>query len=438
MADTRPTARSVLPRPATIFGAALLAVLAWSALFALARAAPILALAFLAALLGSVFALAIRHLSPPLPRALATFLVLGAVIGLVLGTAWLALPTVLAQGRDLLARLPEILEAAIAAVRKPFASRGLAGEGPGALTAAIRGELTHRLTAALGSALPLAQAAVTGLFGVFATLTVAGFLAYRPDVYVDGFLRLVPPRRRPDFALFVARLGALVQQWMLGALISMTVVGVLTAIGLRAIGVGPWFALATVMFFAEFVPYLGPIFAGLAAGTVALADSPEKAVWVAALYVGVQQLESNLVTPLVMKRVVQLQPALLLVWQLGLGVLFGFPGVIVATPLLACVQLAVQHFYLEPREALAERPPPAGPGQGNGSGTTSGPSSGSPTPRPFGSSGSSPGASGSTGSSGRGGAPGAGGGANTPAGLSGGGPTTSTRDARASPPPVES
>lgn len=379
MALSRPSVRLPVPRPTTVFGAAALAVLAWASLLALARAAPILALSFLAALFGSLLSLAIRRISPPLPRALATLLVLGMALGIVAAAGWLALPTVIAQGRELLAQLPSILDAALAALRSLFAGRGL-GEEPSALAAELRSDLAHRLASALGSAVPFASAALATVFGSFATITVAGFLAYRPDIYVDGFLRLVPPRHRPSFAVFVSRLGALVQRWILGALISMTAVGVLTAAGLWLLGIGPWFALAAFTFFAEFVPYLGPVISGVAAGTVALAKSPELALWVALLYVAVQQLESNLITPLVMKRVVRLQPALLLVWQLVLGVLFGLPGVIVATPLLACVQLAVQHFYLEPREARGQTPPPEGPGHGSGSGTTSGEAGGTSGP----------------------------------------------------------
>jgi predicted PurR-regulated permease PerM len=442
LAHSRATVRLPRLRPATVFGAAALAVLAWAALATLARAAPILALAFLGALLGSVFALAIRALSPPLPRALATWLVLAVALGLLVGTAVLVLPTVLRQGRELLAGLPATLDQAMAALRRLFASRST-GDQPGLLAAALRDELAHRLTAALGSAIPLASAALAAMFGVFATVTVAGFLAYRPDVYVDGFLRLLPARQRPAFAAFVPRLGTLVQRWMLGALISMTVVGLLTGIGLWALDVEAWFALATLMFFAEFVPYLGPIGSGIAACTVALAESPEKAIWVAVLYTAVQQLEGNLVTPLVMKRVVRLQPALLLIWQLGLGVLFGLVGVLVATPLLVCVHLAVRHFYLEPREA-AGRPPPPG-SQGRGFGTTSGPSGDVSGPSGDVSGLSAGGAAGSDLRSG--GGPGTSGGASrpsgpsgsgvgeTPLGFTGRGPSSSTRDASNRPAP---
>jgi predicted PurR-regulated permease PerM len=412
LAPSRSTIRLPPGWPARLFGAAILAVLAYAALSALGRAAPVLALAFLASLLGSVLALAIRSLSPPLPRALATVVVLVAVLGIVGGVAWMALPRLVEQGRDLLSRLPAILDGALAALRQPFAGRGLAGEGPGTLAAELRTELTHRLTAVLGSAIPVARTAVTLVFGAFATLTIAAFLAYRPDVYIGGFLRLVPPRRREDFASFIARLTVLVQRWMLGALISMTFVAVATGLGLRALGIGPWFALATLAFFAEFVPYLGPLFSGVVAGTVALAQSPKQALWVALLFLGVQQLESNLVTPLVMKRVVRLQPALLLVWQFVLGALFGLPGVIVATPLLACVQLAVQHFYLEPRDGS---PPGGNPGSGAGPRAGSSGVSGS-----AGASGESAGASGPRGS---------GGGSNRPAGLGGGGPAASIREA---------
>ncbi len=103
------------------------------------------------------------------------------------------------------------------------------------------------------------------------------------------------------------------------------------------------------MFFGEFVPYIGPVLAAIPGLAVALTDSPRTALYALIVYVTVQQLENHLLVPYVMKKAVKLQPALLIGWQLLVASTFGLAGVIVATPLLAVLQIAVDHFYVEPK-----------------------------------------------------------------------------------------
>ena len=86
---------------------------------------------------------------------------------------------------------------------------------------------------------------------------------------------------------------------------------------------------------------------------LAFIDSPITAVYVLGLYVGVQLLESNVVTPFIERETVELPPALTIVFQLALGVLVGGLGVVLATPLLAAAVVAVQMLYIE--DVLGDR-----------------------------------------------------------------------------------
>jgi predicted PurR-regulated permease PerM len=78
-------------------------------------------------------------------------------------------------------------------------------------------------------------------------------------------------------------------------------------------------------------------------------------LYAALVYAGVHVAEAYLVSPLVMRRAVELRPALLLFWQLFMAAIFGLPGVIVATPLLACAKIAAGYLYVEQR--LGKRDP---------------------------------------------------------------------------------
>jgi predicted PurR-regulated permease PerM len=185
-------------------------------------------------------------------------------------------------------------------------------------------------------------------FGSFVVVLFLGiFLAWQPSAYKSGFVRLFPERRRKRIREVLNAVGYMLQRWLVGQMILMTIVGVLTWIGLHLLGVP--FALPLALFagFAEFVPYIGPIVGGVPAVLVALAEGPELAVWVAGLYVAIQSVESYLLTPLIQQRAVYLPPALLLFSQVILGVTAGPLGVIVATPLAAAGMVAVRKLYVE-------------------------------------------------------------------------------------------
>jgi predicted PurR-regulated permease PerM len=185
-------------------------------------------------------------------------------------------------------------------------------------------------------------------FGSFVVVLFLGiFLAWQPSAYRNGFVRLFPERRRKRAREVLNAVGHVLQRWLVGQMVLMTIVGVLTWVGLHLLGVP--FALPLALFagFAEFVPYVGPIAAGIPAVLVALAESPQLALWVAGLYIGIQSVESYLLTPLIQQRAVYLPPALLLFSQVILGVTAGPLGVIVATPLAAAGLVAVNMLYVE-------------------------------------------------------------------------------------------
>jgi predicted PurR-regulated permease PerM len=192
---------------------------------------------------------------------------------------------------------------------------------------------------------------VGSTFAAFGSLVVVIFLgiflAWQPGAYRNGFVKLFPQKRRKRAKEVLDAVGHMLKRWLVGQVVLMAIVGTLTWIGLRALGVP--FALPLALFagLAEFVPYVGPIVAAVPAVLVALAESPQLAIWVAGLYVVIQSLESYLLTPVVQHRAVYLPPALLLFSQVILGVTAGPLGIIVATPLAAAGLVAVNMLYVE-------------------------------------------------------------------------------------------
>jgi predicted PurR-regulated permease PerM len=96
-----------------------------------------------------------------------------------------------------------------------------------------------------------------------------------------------------------------------------------------------------------FHPNLGPFLAAAPAVLIAFSLSPEKALHVALLYLGIQTVESFFITPLIQRKTVLLPPALTGAAQLVLGLFTGLPGIIVAAPLTATTMVLVRRFYVE-------------------------------------------------------------------------------------------
>ena len=199
----------------------------------------------------------------------------------------------------------------------------------------------------VGKGLRLVGSTFAAVSSLVVVLFIGIFLAWQPSAYRRGFVRLFPERRRKRVREVLNAIGYVLQRWLVGQVVLMTIVGVLTWIGLHFLDVPFALPLALFAAFAEFVPYVGPIVAGIPAVLVALAEGPELAIWVAGLYIAIQSVESYLLTPLIQQRAVYLPPALLLFSQVILGVTAGPLGVIVATPLAAAALVAVNKLYVE-------------------------------------------------------------------------------------------
>lgn len=187
-----------------------------------------------------------------------------------------------------------------------------------------------------------------GVFaGFFIMLALALYLAADPKFYTDNIIRLVPPRRRERAREVLLAVGDTLQWWFLGKLMSMTVIGVLTWIGLVILGVPLALTLSLIAALLTFIPNFGPIVAVVPAALLALVESPMRAVYVLLLYLAIQTVESYLVTPMIQRRTIRMPPALTISAQLLMGAMLGILGVALATPLTAALIVFVQKLYVE-------------------------------------------------------------------------------------------
>ncbi|MEA2161242.1 MAG: hypothetical protein QOD66_3622 [Solirubrobacteraceae bacterium] len=229
----------------------------------------------------------------------------------------------------------------------------------------------------LGPIASIGASVAAAIAAIIVVILTAVYTAIQPEPLLNGVVRVVPPRRRPQAMHILGRLKTAYLGWLRGLVIGMVLLGVLTYLGLRIVGLdfAAFFAILTAI--AMIVPYFGALASSIPPILYALTISPGKAVLVTIVYVLAHQIEGNLIQPLVMARAVELHPAVVAVGVVAIERLFGFVGLIVAVPILGTCRVLIQELWIYPMEdrnlavakpgPVASEPTPiirAGPGGG--------------------------------------------------------------------------
>lgn len=192
---------------------------------------------------------------------------------------------------------------------------------------------------------------VVGVLGALILMLVTAFyMAANPKPLVDGLVSLVPPARRDHGRFVISRLRSAWIGWMQGVAADMVVSGTLLYIGLSIIGLDFALVFSVLSALLVVVPYFGAIVGGIAPVLFALTDGPGTALLVLGVYVAVQQIEGNLIIPLIMSRTVRLHPAVIAVGVVLVGQVFGFVGLFVAVPLISALVILVDELWVKPTE----------------------------------------------------------------------------------------
>jgi predicted PurR-regulated permease PerM len=191
------------------------------------------------------------------------------------------------------------------------------------------------------------------VFALVLVLVAGVYFAIAPKTYTEGFVRLFPKPHHERGRQVLDAVGGALWLWLLGQFALMVVVGVITAVGLFVIGVPLALALGLIAGLLEFVPFLGPIVAAIPVLLVALTVGTDTFLYAGLLFVAIQQIESNVLEPMVQRKAVSLPPVLILFAAIAFTLLFGIAGAIIATPLLVVIIVCVKMLYMH--DALEER-----------------------------------------------------------------------------------
>jgi predicted PurR-regulated permease PerM len=281
------------------------------------------------------------------PRPLGALAGVLLLLGVMAGVLALVVPTIVSEGARLIEKLPDVANDL--------------GKQVGAVTGGEPAQAGDRIQRAfdhlsddptrfLG---PLATFA-GGLAGVISAvvliLIIAYYMAARPQPLIDGFLRLFPPQRREWVDSVLCRMREAWGGWLKGVAFDMVITAVLLYVGLSLVGLDFAFLFAVLSALLVVVPYFGAIAGGVPPVLIGFTESTELGLAVFVVYVIVQQIEGNVIVPVVMARVVKLHPAVIAIGVVVVSQLFGLIGLIVAVPLISATVILVEELWIIPME----------------------------------------------------------------------------------------
>lgn len=334
------------------------------------RAPTVLVLAMGGGALALVLSFPVRALTRVLPEWLAIALTLVVMLGLLtLGLVLLA-PLLFEQLGDLAEAGPGIAQAIGERVPSAvdwLAERGMIAESREQMLAELRQEalgavqgFARRLVGSLGTIL----SRIVGVFiGLFAMIFIAVYLLADAPRFKLLMLRHAPRRYRGDLRALWDAFSFTLSRYLGGLLLTLAIEGAVTAVALYFIGVpyalllGAWVALTAV------VPFLGAWLGAIPALLLALTISPLTALLTGIVFLFIQQLEANLLTPRIQGEAVRVHPVLILLGVITGGELFGLVGVVFAVPVLAILRVLFDFFRARlrvRRDEFPRRLPPAG------------------------------------------------------------------------------
>lgn len=204
----------------------------------------------------------------------------------------------------------------------------------------------HRVIERLGSFTEVGRSVLEVLLiFIIGPLIALYLLIDLPDIQRD-LLRLVPPAHRDEISDLGNKIGRAVGGFFRGQLLIALLVGILSAIGFRLIGLPFWLLIGAIAGFFNLIPLIGPFIGGalgFLVGTMTV--GVELGVKAAIVELVVQQFDNHVLSPNIMKRTVQIHPATVMLALLAGGTIAGFWGVLLGVPAVAVLKLLAGHVW---------------------------------------------------------------------------------------------
>lgn len=341
-AAMRPTPIFISPRTRNILILSLVV-----GLVLLVRAAPtILTISLGGALLALILSFPTRLLERLMPRAVAILLTMLSLVATLVLVLLILVPILIEQLSGLIDSIPDLADAGdrlLVDVIVALQERGLVSPDTQAVIEDVRQGALERATQVAESLLANILGAVSGVFDLgvktFGIIFVAIYLVIDSRRVKAAYLRLTPSHYRRDAMVLWDEFGSSLSRYLGGLTISLLVQGALSGIALWILGVpyplllGAWVSLTAI------IPYLGAFLGAIPAVLLGFYQSPTTGVLVIVLYIAIQQVESNLLTPRIQGQAVRVHPIIVLLSVIAASEIDGLRGAIFAVPILAVLRV---------------------------------------------------------------------------------------------------
>jgi predicted PurR-regulated permease PerM len=261
------------------------------------------------------------------------------VCGALVGVGFWVVPSIADEFADLAERLPKAFSEARAKVESSPSFQKLQSIAPAMKDLIPKGSGSN-VAKFFSSGF---EAVSSVVFIVFAAIFIAG----APQMYRRMLVVMFPPRLRDDVNQTIDRVIRTLKFWLLGQLISMVAVGVLTGTALAIAGIPFAAELGLLAGLAEFIPFVGPVLVSIPALLMGFSQGTNKFLLVLVMVPAIQFVEGNILQPIVQRKAIELPPVVMLASMAILGAAFGLLGLFVAAPLVACVLVLIEEWYLK-------------------------------------------------------------------------------------------
>lgn len=261
-------------------------------------------------------------------------------IGAIVLFVWLSAPSIGEQVDRLVEEIPKVVDQIEANLQQSNLGRDIldtisSEDGEGIPS----GQISKAFT--------VVSSTMTFLVDILLIIAFSLFLTADPGLYFKGILYLTPKKHHATTKDLFDRITNTLYRWFIGKIVDMMSIFIMTLIGLWLLDMPMIFTFALIAFFFSFVPNIGPVISAVPPLAIAFLDSPQKALYVGLLYLGIQLTESYFVTPNVQKHASYVPPVLLLLVQFLLATFLGVLGLFLATPILVLLMVSIRKLYVE-------------------------------------------------------------------------------------------
>jgi predicted PurR-regulated permease PerM len=285
-----------------------------------------------------------------IPRSVSALLLFLGLFGGALGLGYAVYILAADQAAALAERAPDLINTirsyALSLIKaQPWIRQQIEGfDGAGATQ-----KIFEKLFSGVGTGF-------SALSGSTIVLLIALYVAINAQDYFKNLLTVFPAYKRAKAEAVLVQCAVAIRKWFKGQAMVMLITGTLTTIGLWIIGVEYWLVFGLLTIVLGIIPYVGILFAVTLTSLVTLASSPDKVLWVLALFFVLQQLEGNVFLPKVMKNQADMPEAHMIIVMLFLGTWFGILGLFLAPPFLAVAMTIYNMVYVERMDQLTSPP----------------------------------------------------------------------------------